>query len=45
VALLVGGRAANVAEGYERARESVDTGKAAEVFHRLKTAGTPRVNA
>jgi anthranilate phosphoribosyltransferase len=45
VALLVEGRAADVAEGYERARDSVDAGRAAGVFRRLKAAGTPRVNA
>lgn len=38
VALVVEGRSADVADGYERARESVDSGAAAAVFERLKKA-------
>jgi anthranilate phosphoribosyltransferase len=37
-ALLVEGRAGDVAEGYERARDSVDAGNAAAVFQRLRQA-------
>ena len=44
-ALVVEGRAADLAEGFDRARESVDAGKAGDVFRRLKAAGTPRVSA
>ena len=44
-ALVVEGRAADLAEGFDRARESVDAGKSADVFRRLKAAGTPRVSA
>jgi len=41
VALLVEGRAAGVDEGYARARDALDAGRAADVFQRLKTAGAP----
>ena len=41
VALVVEGRAADVADGYERAREAVDSGAAAAVFQRLKDAFPP----
>jgi anthranilate phosphoribosyltransferase len=41
VALVVEGRAADVAEGYARARESVDAGHAAAVFQRLKDSARP----
>ncbi len=44
-ALYVEGRARDLAEGGERARDSVDSGRAADVFHRLKAAGKPRVSA
>jgi anthranilate phosphoribosyltransferase len=41
VALVVEGRAADVREGYERAREAVDSGAAAAIFQRLKDAVPP----
>ena len=42
VALVVEGRAADVPEGYERAREAIDGGEAARSFERLrKASATP----
>ncbi len=38
IALVVAGRAGDVADGFERARVSVDSGAAREVFARLKSA-------
>jgi anthranilate phosphoribosyltransferase len=38
VALVVEGRAADVAEGYDQARASIDSGEAARSFERLKKA-------
>ena len=38
VALVVEGRAADVAEGYEHARSSIDSGQAAASFERLRKA-------
>jgi anthranilate phosphoribosyltransferase len=40
-ALVVAGRAADLAEGYARARDSVDGGAAAGVLERLRGAATP----
>jgi anthranilate phosphoribosyltransferase len=41
VALVIEGRAADVFEGYEHARESVDNGAASAIFQRLKQAVPP----
>ena len=46
LALFVEGRAADLAEGYERARDAVDSGRALAAFDRLRAAaGTPGAGA
>ncbi len=42
VALVVEGRAGDVAEGYERARSSIDTGSAREKFDRMRRSSGSR---